>query len=89
MTSLTTEQFKEHFKIQKNTIVLSSQVAMIAGLCGHDKFDYQNQKQIVEPSKQYDYVLIDILDDDKFPGLNGGMLHSFRYFQYEIGRAHV
>lgn len=65
-------------------MVLSPQVAMIAGFCGFDKFDYQHPNEIITPTKQYDYVLIDVLDTDKFPGMSGGMLHSFRYFTYAL-----
>lgn len=84
MTALTTEQFKEHFKIEKNAIVLSPQIGMIANLCGYNEFDYQNPKEIIEPTKKYDYVLIDVLDTDKFPGLIGGVLPSYRYLEYAL-----
>lgn len=86
MTALTTEQFQSYFQIKGSTVILSPQVAMIASLSGHNDFDYQ------PPSKEsnttsflnYDTVLIDVLDKDKFPGFTGGMLHSFRFLTYAL-----
>jgi len=86
MTALTTEQFKDYFQIKGNTVILSPQVAMIASLCGYGDFDYQppSKDQTTVSSTQYDTVLIDVVDKDKFPGFAGGMLHSFRYLTYAL-----
>jgi hypothetical protein len=86
MTALTTEQFKDYFQIKGNTVILSPQVAMIASLCGHTDFDYQlPSKDTTDTSfSQYDTVLIDVLDKDKFPGFYGGVLHSFRFLTYAL-----
>lgn len=86
MTALTTEQFKSHFQIKGNTVILSPQVAMIASFCGHTDFDYQLPSKDTTDisSAQYDTVLIDVLDKDKFPGFSGGMLHSFRFLTYAL-----
>jgi hypothetical protein len=86
MTALTTEQFKSHFQIKGNTVILSPQVAMIASFCGHTDFDYQlPSKDTTDTSfSQYDTVLIDVLDKDKFPGFYGGVLHSFRFLTYAL-----
>ena len=80
MTFITIEQFKSHFKVKGKTAILSPQVAMIAGLCGHTDFDYQPLKTILEPTQKYDTVLIDILEDDVFPGTSSG--HTLKWFNY-------
>ena len=62
---LTSERFKNHFKFEGKTIILSPNVAMIANLSGHD-FDYS-----FEPNNSvlsYDTAMIDIIEDHKFPG---------------------
>lgn len=82
MKAITTEQFKEHFSIQDHTIILSPQIAMIAGLGGHDNFDYQSTKIITEPTQKYDTVLIDVLEDDIFPGASSG--HTLKWFNYAL-----
>lgn len=82
MTLLTLDQFKTHFEIKSDTLILSSHVAMIASLCGHTDFDYQSSNEIIEPSKQYDNVLIDVLEKDKFPGVPSG--HTLQWFNYAL-----
>ena len=86
MTSLTTEQFKDYFQIKGNTVILSPQVAMIASLCGYKDFDYQppSKDQSISSFFDYETVLIDVVDKDKFPSFAGGMLHSFRYLTYAL-----
>jgi hypothetical protein len=82
MSRLTTEQFKQHFKIQGKTAILSPQVAMIASFCDHGDFSYVDASNAPEANDFYDTVLIDIVEDDKFP-LNKTS-HTSRWFDYSL-----
>lgn len=82
MSHLTTEQFQQHFKIKGKTAILSPQVAMIAGFCGHDVFSYVDTSNAPEANDFYDTVLIDIVEDDKFP-LNKTS-HASRWLDYSL-----
>lgn len=70
MNYLTSEQFKNHFKFDGETVILSPNVAMIASLVGHD-FDtnFEPYNAILDSSNhhKYDTVLIDIIEDQKYP----------------------
>ncbi len=82
MTALTTEQFKKHFEIGEDCLVLSSQIAMIASFLNYTDFDYQSQQSIIEPTKQYSNVLMSVTDDDKFPNATFG--HIKKWLNYAI-----
>jgi hypothetical protein len=75
MSRITTEQFQKYFQLTENTLILSSQIAMIAKFCGHSNFDYKIPKE----DHTYDTVLLDVLEDDKFPDSNSS--HAFRWFK--------
>ena len=70
MNYLTSEQFKNHFKFEGETIILSPNVAMIASLIGHD-FDssFEPYYPVLDASKYatYDTVMIDIIEGHKYP----------------------
>lgn len=70
MNYLTSEQFKDHFKFDGETVILSPNVAMIASLIGYE-FDvnFEPYNAILDSSKhhKYDTVLIDIIEDQKYP----------------------
>lgn len=70
MNYLTSEQFKNHFKFEGETVILSPNVAMIASLVGHE-FDtnFEPYNAILDSSnhQKYDTVLIDIIEDQKYP----------------------
>ena len=80
MSHITTEQFQKYFQLTDNTLIVSPQIAMIAKFCGHSNFDYKIPKE----DHTYDTVLLDVLEDDKFPGFSGGMLHSFRFLSHAL-----
>jgi hypothetical protein len=80
MSHITTEQFQKYFQLTDNTLIVSPQIAMIAKFCGHSNFDYKIPKK----DHTYDTVLLDVLEDDKFPGFSGGMLHSFRFLSHAL-----
>lgn len=82
MSRLTTEQFQQHFKLKGKTAILSPQVAMIADFCGQNEFSYVNTSNVPEANDFYDTVLIDIVDDDKFP-LNKTS-HASRWLDYSL-----
>ena len=82
MNLLTTEQFKQYFSVDGDSLILSPQIAMIASLSGYTDFDYQPPNEIIQPSKQYDNVLIDVLETDKFPGVPSG--HILQWFNYAL-----
>jgi hypothetical protein len=82
MSNLTTEQFKDYFQIKGNTVILSPQVAMIADFCGHHDFSYVNVSDAPKANDLYDTVLIDIVEDDKFP-LNKTS-HASRWLDYSL-----
>jgi hypothetical protein len=67
---LTTEQFKDHFKFDGETAIISPNVAMIASFIGED-FDacFEPYNAILDSSnhQKYDTVLIDIIEDQKYP----------------------
>lgn len=78
MNFLTTEQLNKHFQFGEETIILSPNVAMIASLIGYE-FDsifdpyhptitgVEQHTTLVKTTKRYDSVLIDIIEDQKFP----------------------
>jgi hypothetical protein len=82
MTLLTLEQFTTHFQIKNNTLILSPQIAMIANLRGYDKFTYISPNDQSKPNSQYETVLIDVLENDKFQ--NSGSSHAFRWFKHSL-----
>lgn len=67
MNFLTTEKFKDHFKFEGETIILSPNVAMIASLMNY-KFN-TNFEAVMNKSEYAvnDTALIDIIEDHKFP----------------------
>lgn len=86
MELLTTEQFKEHFKIEENCLILSPNVAMIADLCGHTNFSYGSANHLPGLDIKYDSVLIDIQEDVPFPRSKANhefawLKHSFLYLK--------
>lgn len=85
MNYLTTEKFEEHFKFKGETIILSPNIAMIASLIDHD-FDYSFDpyNPIISTSKyaMYDTVMIDIIEDHKFPGAKAK--HEYNWFTNSI-----
>jgi hypothetical protein len=78
MNRLTTEQFKQHFTVDKETLILSPQVAMIASFLGH-QFDFSFDPSDVK-NKTYDTVLIDISENQKFPGSSAK--HEYRWLKH-------
>jgi hypothetical protein len=82
MTLLTIDQFKTYFEMEKDSMILSPQVAMIANLFDYNNFDYQSTYEIIEPIQQYSNVLIDVTDQDKFPGVTFG--HIQQWFKYSM-----
>ena len=82
MTLLTVDQFKTHFQIKNDTLILSPQIAMIANLFGHSKFTYISPNDQSKPDSQYEIVLIDVLENDKFQ--NSGSSHAFRWFKHSL-----
>ena len=70
MNYLTTEQFKDHFKFDGETAIISPNVAMIASFVGGE-FDtcFEPYNAILDSSnhQKYDTVLIDIIEDQKYP----------------------
>lgn len=67
MNYLTSEQFKKHFKVEGNTVILSPNVAMIASLIG-EKFDVSFEPVLSASNHAaYDTVMVDIIEDHKFP----------------------
>ena len=85
MNYLTTEKFEEHFKFKGETIILSPNIAMIASLIDHD-FDYSFEpyNPVLSTSKYaiYDTVMIDIIEDHKFPGAKAK--HEYTWFTNSI-----
>ena len=84
MDLLTTEQFKQHFTVDEDTLILSPHVAMIASLLGH-KFDFSFNPDDVK-NKTYSTVLIDIDENQKFPGVSAKheyrwLKHAFQYLE--------
>lgn len=82
MTLLTVDQFQTHFQIKNSTLILSPQIAMIASLFNYNDFNYQSVHEIIEPVKKYSNVLIDVTDEDKFPGASFG--HIQKWFKYAM-----
>ena len=78
MNLLTTEQFKQHFTVEGETLILSPQIAMIASFLGH-QFDFSFDPSDVK-NKTYDTVLIDISDNQKFPGSSAK--HEYRWLKH-------
>ena len=78
MNRLTTEQFKQHFTVDKETLILSPQVAMIASFLGY-QFDFSFDPSDVK-NKIYDTVLIDIIENQKFPGSSAK--HEYRWLKH-------
>lgn len=67
MNYLTTEQFKDHFGIGGETVIISPNVAMIASFIG-EQFDTCFEPYNVTSNHQkYDSVLVDIIEDQKYP----------------------
>lgn len=66
MTLLTPDQFKTHFEVTDKTLILSPQVSMIAGFCGHDDFTYISPREDIKPEAKYETVLIDVQKTDAF-----------------------
>ena len=70
MNYLTSEQFKNHFKFEGETIILSPNVAMIASFIGGEfNTCFEPYNAILDSSnhQKYDTVLIDIIEDQKYP----------------------
>jgi hypothetical protein len=82
MKLLTTEQFKTHFKIQNNSLILSPHVAMIADLCGYSNFSYGSSNNLPELDIKYDSVLIDIEDGKSFP--KSKVNHEFAWLKHSL-----
>lgn len=78
MNLLTTEQFKQHFTVDEDTLILSPHVAMIASLLGHE-FDFSFDPDDVK-NKTYSTVLIDIDENQKFPGVSAK--HEYRWLKH-------
>jgi hypothetical protein len=82
MPSLITEQFKTHFEVEEDSMILSPQVAMIASFFNYSGFNYQSKRNIIEPTQKYSNVLIDVTDEDKFPDASFG--HIQKWFKYAM-----
>ena len=78
MNLLTTEQFKQHFFVDGETLVLSPQIAMIANFLGY-QFDFSFDPTDAK-NKTYDTVLIDIEENQKFPGSSAK--HEYRWLKH-------
>ena len=78
MSLLTSDQFKQYFSIEGDTLILSSHVAMIASFLGH-QFDFSSNPSDLK-NKTYDTVLIDIVENEKFPGSSAK--HEYRWLKY-------
>jgi hypothetical protein len=85
MTFLSTEEFKTHFEVTDNTLILSPQVSMIAGFCGHDDFTYISPREDIKPEAKYETVLIDVQQTDVFPNSKSRpskwFHHSLKYLK--------
>lgn len=78
MNLLTTEQFKQYFTVNGETLIMSPQVAMIASFLEH-QFDFSFDPNDVK-NKTYDTVLIDINENQKFPGSSAK--HEYRWLKH-------
>lgn len=67
MNYLTTEQFKDHFKFDGETIIISPNVAMIASFIGEEFDTCFEPYNATSNHQKYDTVLIDIIEDQKYP----------------------